>query len=39
MDKNQTASDMSTILLASVPAALQNGQKAGLMTADPSGLT
>ena len=39
MDKNQTASDMSTILLASVPAALQNGQKVGLMVADPSGLT
>ena len=39
MDKKQTASDMSTILLSSVPAALQNGQKAGLMVADPSGLT
>ena len=27
MDKKQTASDMSTILLASVPAALQSGQR------------
>ena len=39
MDKKQTASDMSTILLVSVPAALQNGQKVGLMVANPSGLT